>query len=219
MNDPRTPLILVLLLWFADSSLGADGALYTNNFNQVQAGPVPEDFLVLNGEFTVRKEGEQGWLELPGAPLDTFGLLFGPTFSPKADPGVSVRADFQASARGRRFPAFAVGADGGGGFKLQASPAKQHLELFRGETLLVSQPLEWKSETWITLRLDVARRGESWLIRGKVWTRGQPEPASWQIEQTSKDEPFSGRASIWGLPFSGRPILFDNLGVDRAKTD
>jgi hypothetical protein len=178
---------------------------------------VPDDFLVLNGEFKVQKEGDNGWLELPGAPLDTFGLLFGPTFSPKSDAGMSVRAEFQATARGRRLPSFAVGACGGGGYRLQVSAAKQQLELYRGDTLLASLPLEWKSDTWTTLRLEVAHGADAWQVRGKVWTRGQPEPAAWQIEQTTKEAPFSGRASIWGLPFSGQPIRFDNLAVESVE--
>ena len=40
---------------------------------------MPEDLLVLEGAFVVKAEGGNHFLELPGAPLDTFGLLFGPT--------------------------------------------------------------------------------------------------------------------------------------------
>ena len=39
------------------------------------------DLLVLDGAFAVKAEGGNKFLELPGAPLDTYGLLFGPTVS------------------------------------------------------------------------------------------------------------------------------------------
>src|SRR5438874_13641621 len=56
--------------------------IYENNFEKAEVGKVPEDFLVLDGAFTVKEEGGNKFLELPGAPLDTFGLLFGPTQGP-----------------------------------------------------------------------------------------------------------------------------------------
>src|SRR5438034_6917615 len=104
--------ILFLTLAFV---MGGEEAkpFYENNFEQAELGKVPEDFLVLEGGFAVKQESGNKFLELPGAPLDTFGALFGPT---ETD-GVSVSARIHGQGKGRRFPTFAVGLNGAGGYK------------------------------------------------------------------------------------------------------
>src|SRR6185436_19223677 len=64
--------------------------LYQNNFEKAEVDKTPDEFLVLGGEFTVKKEGEDRFLELPGTPLETFGLLFGPTESDGLMAGVRI---------------------------------------------------------------------------------------------------------------------------------
>src|SRR5712691_7815678 len=89
--------------------------LYQNDFEKAAPGKVPDDMLLLDGAFAVKEDAGNRFLELPGAPLDTFGVLFGPT----EGPGLNVSARVYATAKGRRFPTFAVGLHGVGGFKLQ----------------------------------------------------------------------------------------------------
>src|SRR5690349_2371682 len=52
--------------------------LYSNDFEKATVGTVPDDLMVLGGEFTVKTGGTNQFLELPGAPLDSFGAQFGP---------------------------------------------------------------------------------------------------------------------------------------------
>jgi len=184
--------------------------LYENNFDKAEVDKVPEDFLVLDGGFVVKEEGGNKFLELPGAPLDTYGLLFGPT--EPANVNVSVR--IFGTAKGRRFPAFAIGANGGGGLKLQVSPAKKLIELYKGEEVIATAPYNWESGVWTMLRLQLAKLKEGeFKIQGKVWKYETKEPTSWLIEHTLKDNLPAGRASIWGNPFSGTPIRYDDLTV------
>jgi hypothetical protein len=51
--------------------------LYQNNFEQAAVDKVPEEFLVLDGGFVVKEINGNKVLQLPGAPLETFGVLFG----------------------------------------------------------------------------------------------------------------------------------------------
>jgi len=111
-------LILGTLL----SPLKASGQiLYQNNFEKEEVGKVPADFMVLDGGFVVKEEAGNKFLELPGAPLDSFAVQFGPTESSD----LSVSARIYASAKGRRFPTFGIGLDGVAGYKLQAAPGKK----------------------------------------------------------------------------------------------
>ena len=131
--------------------------LYENNFAGATPGTVPEDFLVLDGQFAVKEEGGNKFLELPGAPLDAFGVLFGPT----EKDGIAVSARIFGTAKGRRFPAFAVSLNGVGGYKLQISPAKKLVELYKGDPKVPNSFDETKfssshggSEVWRGLAPD-----------------------------------------------------------------
>jgi hypothetical protein len=48
-------------------------------------------------------------------------------------------------------------------------------------------------------------------VEGKVWQASSPEPPSWMISFDENEEPVAGRAAVWGNPFSGTPIRFDDL--------
>src|SRR2546426_2440299 len=166
----------------------ADKTLYENDFAKAQPGTVPEDFLVLDGQFSVTEEGGNKFLELPGAPLDTFGVLFGPT----EKEGVAVSARIFGTGKGRRFPAFAVSLNGVAGYKLQISPAKKLVELYKGDAVKRSESYEWESGKWTNLKLQVRKvKDGEWKVEGKAWQEGSGsgEPASWTISFDEKEEP------------------------------
>src|SRR5439155_8605341 len=106
---PKYFLALLLLVRFA--SAAEPKKLYETNFDKAELDKVPEDFLVLDGGFAVKEEDGNKFLELPGAPLETFGVLFGPTEAAN----VSVTARILRPGKGRRFPAFAIAANAAGG--------------------------------------------------------------------------------------------------------
>jgi hypothetical protein len=188
--------------------------LYQNDFEKAEPGKVPEDLLVLDGAFDVKADGQNKFLELPGAPLETFGVLFGPTETNSL--GVSAR--IQGTAKGRRFPTFGIGLNGVGGYKLQVSPSKKLIELSRGEQVLGSAPYSWESDSWTKLRLQVRKvKADEWKIEGKAWKHGTAEPESWTVALTDQTEPAPGRASIWGAPYAGTPIRFDDLQVIKLQ--
>ena len=189
--------------------------LYENNFEKAEVGKAPDEFVVLEGGFAVREENGNKFLELPGAPLgEGSGVIFGPTFDPKEGRGLVVSARFQGTGKGRRYPAFALGANGQGGWRLQVSPGKKLLELYLGADVIASVSYTWESDSWTVLRLQLRKiKDGEWKIEGKAWKHGAPEPAAWSISHDEKTDPTSGRASIWGSPYSGTPIRFDDLRV------
>lgn len=187
--------------------------LYENNFEKAEPGKLPDDLMVIGGEFTVKTEGTNKLLELPGAPLDSFALLFGPTET--AD--VAATARIFGTAKGRRAPTFGVGLGGVGGFKLQLSPGKKALELLKDQEVKASVPFDWKSGTWTQFRLQIRNLKEGeWQIAGKTWPPGSPEPKEWTISFVDKEEPVSGRASVVASPFAGTPLWFDDFVVEKV---
>lgn len=191
-------------------SCQAQEAAYQMDFEKAEVGKVPDEFLVLDGAFAVREEGGNRFLELPGAPLETFGTLFGPT----AKDGLRVGARIFGTSKGRRFPVIGVGLNGAVPFRLQVTPSKKAIELFKGDDLLTSAPYQWASGTWTEFRLQLtkAKDGE-WTLSGKAWKAGDPEPENWILAHPVKEEPPAGKGSVWGKPFSETPIRFDNLSV------
>ena len=206
--------------WVVGLACSADGqsakAIYENDFEKAELNKVPDDFLVLDGQFTVKEEGGNKFLELPGAPLDAFGALFGPT----EKEGNAVSARMSGTGKGRRYPTFAVGLNGQGtsAYKLQVAPAKKALELFKGDEVKSSVPYEWQSGAWTRLRLQVRKvKDGGWKVEGKAWKDGEKEPSAWMISYDEKEQPVAGRASIWGSPYATTPIRFDDLLVYPAK--
>ena len=165
--------------------------------------------MVLSGDFTVAEEGGQKFLELPGAPLETFGLLFGPP-----QPGdATATARFFGTKQGRKFPAFGISLGGVSGYRLEMSGAKKALELFKGDESRTTVPFEWQSGTWLHLRLQLRKSATGSVIQGKAWPDGTPEPEKWTLTFEEKLPPPPGRAAIWGTPYSGTPIRYDDLQV------
>jgi hypothetical protein len=204
---------LVLLTSTLFSAMAEDAKpIFENNFEQAEVGKVPDGFLVLDGGFEVKEDNGNKFLELPGAPLDTFGVLFGPT--EKSDIAVSARIN--GTKKGRRYPTFGVGLNGQGGYRLQVSPGKGMLEIYKGDASVANVPYDWKSGEWTMLQLQVTKSGDVWKVEGKAWTQGSPEPGKPTITFDEKTEPSAGRASIWGSPYSTTPIQFDDLMIKRV---
>jgi hypothetical protein len=216
----RTILLAVIMVLAAAGPLRAQDKpvpaevkqiLYSTNFETTEIGKIPDDFLVLDGGFAVKADGTNKILELPGAPLDTFGVLFGPA-DRKAD--VEASARIRGTSKGRRSPTFGVGLNGQEGYKLQVSPAKKLLELYKADEVIASVGYEWKSGQWTAMKLAIVHTGpRSWTVEGKAWSEGSDEPKGPMVTSEQKFEPPAGRASIWGQPYATTPIDFSDLVV------
>ncbi len=195
------------------SALAQTKPLYSNDFEKAEVGKLPDDFLSLNGEFAVKAEGTNKIIELPGAPLDSFAVQFGPTESTD----VAAAARIFGTAKGRRSPTFGVGLCGVSGYKVQVAPGKAALELLKDQEVKASMPFDWKTDTWTQLRLQVRKiKDGEWRIEGKAWPQGAAEPKGWMLTFDEREEPVPGRASVMGSPFSGTPVWFDDLVVEKV---
>lgn len=193
---------------------GAPKEIFSNNFEAEALDAAPKGFLVLAGEFAVKADGANKVLELPGEPLDSFNLLFGPSLPEHG----RVDARIFGTGKGRKFPTFGVSLSNAGGYRLQVSPGKKALEIFKGDEVKASVPFEWGGGAWTRLALQV-RKGAAgtWLIEGKAWPADGPEPAAWMVSVEEKDAPAAGRAGLCGSPYSGTPIRYDDLRISPAS--
>ena len=206
-------LVLAAALASVPAADAPPAPLFQASFEKCAPGPLPEGFTALEGAWAVREEAGNRFLEIPGAPVDSYGVLFGPAQPDNA--AVTLRA--RAAQEGQRYPAFGAGLNGAGGYRLVVAPAKKLLELFKGDELLASAPCAWESGSWTVLRLQVRKDASGqWKIEGKAWRQGAPEPGAWMVSASEKTAPPAGKSVVWGYPISGTPIQFDDLIVTAA---
>jgi hypothetical protein len=208
------PLALLFTGLLCAGSAGADAQpTYKNDFEAAAVGKAPEGGMAIAGDFSVKEDGGNKFLELPGEPLDTFGILLGPA----GQGDLNAKARFFGTKTGRKFPAFGVSLGGVGGYRLMMSGGKKMLEIFKGDEVMKSVPFEWASGDWTTLRLQVRKAGAGWVVEGKAWASSGTEPKEWQISLEVTDAPAAGRAGLWGSPYSGTAIRFDDLVITPAS--
>jgi hypothetical protein len=195
--------------------LAAGAAGYRNDFSGDTVGQPPKDAQAVGGAFKVVDADGDKAVELPGEPLDIGGLLFGLADHAEVD----AKARVWAQASGRRFPEFGVGLGDVGGLRLMVLPGQKRLELRRGDDVLKAADLAqpWSSGAWSWVRLRVVANGNGrWTVEGKAWPAEAQEPQAWQVMHELTEAPAKGRASVWGVPFSGKPIRFDDLAAEPA---
>jgi outer membrane protein assembly factor BamB len=74
-----------------------------------------------------------------------------------------------------------------------------------------SVPFPWDPDVWYTMKLRVDQQGDKALVRGKVWKRGEPEPAEWTVTAEDPHPVRSGSPGLYG--FSPVDIQYDNVKV------
>ncbi len=176
---------------------------------------LPDDFFVMTGVFLPKKLGVNNWaLYLRPVPLDTYSMLFGP----ELNEGCTIQADIYASSSGRRYPAFGIGAFGISGLKLlcRTGPKKATLQLVYNESqIIASVPCNWMTDQWTRMQLTIFKKDGKVEVYAKCWTLKEKEPripAFKYIGRLALDE---GQSSIWGIPYSGRDIFYDNLTITK----
>ena len=154
-----------------------------------------------------------GALRLPAEPLELHGVMFGPALLDN----LRVDARFRAESKGRQFPEFGLGLNGISGFRVMVSPGQKKLKLFRNDMLEHEIDHTWVPGDWTHMTLQIqSLPGLKWRVMAKVWHNSELEPKEWQLFWTESVEPLTGRATVWGQPFSGTPIAVDDLRVWRV---
>ena len=75
-----------------------------------------------------------------------------------------------------------------------------------------SVPFTWEAGVWYTMKFTTEPRGDELLVRGKVWPRGEAEPAEWTVEAIDPSPNRQGAPGLFGN--SGDAEFYvDNLSV------
>lgn len=77
----------------------------------------------------------------------------------------------------------------------------------------VTQPQTWKDHVWYTMKFRASVEDGKAVLRGKVWERGQPEPAQWMISGTDAVPNLTGSPGLFGNASDAGELYYDNLSV------
>jgi len=188
--------------------------VYSEDFQDVKGENAPSDMMVLGGTFKIAGEEGNRFLRSAGDPIETTGLLVGPE-NPNA---TAIHARIRSGSTGKRTPEFGVGLGGAGGYVLWVRPAVRQVQLVCDEEVKGTAEYEWHSGEWTNLRLAMRRVGDrKWRVEARAWAWGKAEPGEWQISVVQTEPPPTGRASVWGVPFSEKAIDFDDVVVWGAE--
>lgn len=69
-----------------------------------------------------------------------------------------------------------------------------------------------KADTWYTMKLSVATTKDQATVRGKMWPRGEKEPADWTVKMVDKAPNLHGTPGVFGNSPDAE-IYLDNLMV------
>lgn len=208
----KTALSVLLFL-----SGAAPAPSFSENFDQMPPGKPPkEKILIIAGEFEVKDlGGGNRVLELPGDPLESFGAMFGPAESILID----VRAKVWAATTGKRYPEFGIGAADVSGYRLLLLPRQKRLVIRKADMEVATATCDtWASETWTAFRLTVEPAGNAWRVTGLAWPANSDESKAAKVVFEEPEKPAPGHGSVWGMPFSSKPIRFDDIEVRVAPS-
>jgi len=98
-----------------------------------------------------------------------------------------------------------------------------HLQPWQPETSrTVKVPFKWEKDAWYTIKLEVqSLDGSKVRARGKVWPKGQPEPATWTIERVDPIGSHKGSPGLYADAPSrvggGSELYYDNIKVYKNR--
>jgi len=110
-------------------------------------------------------------------------------------------------------------------YEMMLSGSHERIELqpWQPETQrTVKVDLPWKADTWYTMKLEVQSMGSGKVrARGKVWAKGEAEPAAWSIERIDPIGSTKGAPGLYADAPSaaggGSEIYYDNIKVYKNK--
>jgi outer membrane protein assembly factor BamB len=182
-------------------------------------GVVPAQWINAAGKFAVRdEEGSKVLVKLAENPF-AFAKRTRPFFGTPELSNYTIEAEVRSKDIRRVMADVGIVAQR---YELVLFGNHQRLELqpWQPETQrTVKKAFPWTKDTWYVMKLEVQTvDAKNVRARGKVWPKGQPEPAEWTIERVDPIGSTKGSPGIYADvpnadPKGGSEIYYDNIKV------
>jgi outer membrane protein assembly factor BamB len=183
----------------------------------------PAQWINATGKFAVRDvDGNKVLVKLAQNPF-AFAKRTRPFFGPPDLSNYTIEADVRSMERRRQMSDVGVVAQR---YELVLFGNHQRLELqpWQPETeRTVRVDYKWKPDTWYVMKLEVQSLDANKVrARGKVWPKGEAEPAAWTIERIDPIGNHKGSPGLYADALNsaaqgGSEIFYDNIRVYRNK--
>jgi hypothetical protein len=190
------------------------GFPWSFDFESSPVGEAPPTWVGAKGKFEVQ-EREGGKVLVK--PVREQGLLRNELYmGPSTASNYTIEADVMGGRHGRRMTDVGLIA---GGYTLDLMGNSQKLQIrawaSSEDRFTHDAAFAWEPDRWYHLKLRVEPGPSRTLIRGKVWARGEPEPAAWTL---AVEDPLAIAAGSPGLiGYSPADILYDNVKVTQNE--
>jgi outer membrane protein assembly factor BamB len=183
---------------------------------------VPAHWINATGKFAVRDmEGNKVLVKLADNPF-AFAKRTRPFFGQTDLSNITIEADVRAMERRRQMGDLGLVAQR---YELVLFGTHQRLELQPWQPEITrTQKVEfpWEKDKWYTMKLEVTNLDKGRVrARGKVWPKGEAEPAAWTIERIDPIGSTRGTAGIYAdvpsNPAGGSEVYYDNIRVYRNQ--
>jgi hypothetical protein len=180
---------------------------------------VPAHWINATGKFAVRdEEGSKVLVKLAENPF-AFAKRTRPFFGSPELSNYTIEADVRSKDIRRNMSDVGIVAQR---YELVLFGNHQRVELQPWQPEIqrtVKKEFTWTKDTWYVMKLEVqALDGKSVRARGKVWPKGQPEPAEWTLERVDPIGSLKGSPGLYADvpnadPKGGSEIYYDNIKV------
>jgi outer membrane protein assembly factor BamB len=195
---------------------------WTFDFEDGRETPPPQ-WVNATGKFVVRDlEGNKVLVKLAENPF-AFAKRARPFFGSTDFSNYTMEADVRTKEVRRQMADVGIVAQR---YEMVLFGNHQRLELqpWQPETeRTVKVPFEWAKDAWYVMKLEVQTLdGGKVRARGKVWKKGEAEPAAWTIERVDPIGNLKGSPGLYAdamnsAPQGGSEIYYDNIKVYRNK--
>ena len=195
---------------------------WTFDFEDGRETP-PAYWVNATGKFAVRDlDGSKVLVKLAENPF-AFAKRCRPFFGGTDLSDYTIQSDVRALERRRQMGDVGIVAQR---YELVLFGSHQRLELqpWQPETERTARvPFAWTKDAWYTMKLEVQNMGGGKVrARGKVWARGEAEPAAWTIERVDPIGSVKGAPGLYADAPSqaggGSELYYDNIKVFLNKT-
>ena len=190
---------------------------WTFDFEDGKETP-PVQWVNATGKFAVRDlDGSKVLVKLAENPF-AFAKRCRPFFGPTDLTDYTIQADVRGLDRRRQMGDIGIVAQR---YELVLFGNHQRLELQPWQPEVertVKVDYKWNSNAWYTMKLEVQSMGGGRVrARGKVWPKGETEPAAWTIERIDPIGSVKGAAGLYADAPSqaggGSELYYDNIRV------
>jgi outer membrane protein assembly factor BamB len=190
----------------------------TYDFQDADKAP-PAYWINATGKFEVRDvEGNKVLVKLANNPF-AFAKRARPFFGSPDQRNYTIEADVLSQQKRRQMSDVGIVAQR---YELVLFGNHQRVELQpwqpeTARTIKVDYP--WKADTWYVMKLEVQTLdGGRVRARGKVWPKGEAEPAAWTIERVDPIGNVKGSPGLYAdalnsAPQGGSEIYYDNIKI------